>query len=168
MKINDKLENVLNAQVTSEYTASLVYTQLAYHLKKLSFDGMATWMLAQAEEEREHAAKIAEHLLARGSSVELGDLSVPAMSVESPVDAFQLSLQHEQKVSEEIRVIARVADETGDLESRTLVNWFLDEQISEEDTVGNILDRLKIIGADGTGLLRLDADLGSRSGASED
>lgn len=161
MQINDKLLDTLNKQVTAEHQAALIYQQLAYDLDSLSFSGMSTWMAAQADEERVHAEKIADHILARGAHVKLGDIEIPELQVDSPLDAFTIALDHERKVSEMIRTLARVADEVQDLDSRTLVNWFLNEQIEEEDSVGGIIDQLKLVGDDGAGLLRIDARLGT-------
>lgn len=161
MQINDKLLDTLNKQVTAEHQAALIYQQLAYDLDSLSFSGMSTWMAAQADEERVHAEKIADHILARGAHVKLGDIEIPELQVDSPLDAFTIALDHERKVSEMIRNLARVADEVQDFDSRTLVNWFLNEQIEEEDSVGGIIDQLKLVGDDGAGLLRIDARLGT-------
>ena len=160
--MNEKLQSLLNAQVINEHGAALIYTQLAYEMDDLSFPGMRDWFYAQAAEEREHAQKIANHLLARGYRVELTDVPVPSVKAATPLDAFEAAYAHEQKVSEQIREIARTADEVKDLESRQIVNWFLDEQIEEEDTVTEIIDQIKLVGNDGSGLLRIDATLGSR------
>ena len=62
-----------------------------------------------------------------------------------------------------IRNLARVADETGDIDSRSLINFFLAEQIEEESTVNDIIDWIKTVGNDGSGLLRIDAKLGGRA-----
>lgn len=161
--MNEKLQSLLNAQVINEHGAALIYTQLAYEMDDLSFPGMRDWFYAQAAEEREHAQKIANHLLARGYRVELTDVLVPSVKAATPLDAFEAAYAHEQKVSEQIREIARTADEVKDLESRQIVNWFLDEQIEEEDTVTEIIDQIKLVGNDGSGLLRIDATLGSRA-----
>ncbi|HJG43337.1 ferritin [Corynebacterium phoceense] len=161
--MNEKLQSLLNAQVINEHGAALIYTQLAYEMDDLSFPGMRDWFYAQAAEEREHAQKIANHLLARGYRVELTDVPVPSVKAATPLDAFEAAYAHEQKVSEQIREIARTADEVKDLESRQIVNWFLDEQIEEEDTVTEIIDQIKLVGNDGSGLLRIDATLGSRA-----
>lgn len=161
--MNEKLQSLLNAQVINEHGAALIYTQLAYEMDDLSFPGMRDWFYAQAAEEREHAQKIANHLLARGYRVELTDVPVPSVKAATPLDAFEAAYAHEQKVSEQIREIARTADEVKDLDSRQIVNWFLDEQIEEEDTVTEIIDQLKLVGNDGSGLLRIDATLGSRA-----
>ena len=95
--------------------------------------------------------------------MELTDVPVPSVKAATPLDAFEAAYAHEQKVSEQIREIARTADEVKDLESRQIVNWFLDEQIEEEDTVTEIIDQIKLVGNDGSGLLRIDATLGSRA-----
>jgi len=74
--MDEKLQTLLNNQVISEYGASMVYTQLAFEMDNLSFPGMRDWFMGQAAEEREHAEKIADHLLSRGYRVELNDIPV--------------------------------------------------------------------------------------------
>ncbi|ACP31675.1 ferritin [Corynebacterium aurimucosum] len=160
--MDEKLQTLLNAQVNNEHGAALIYTQLAYEMDNLSFPGMRDWFFKQAEEEREHAQKFAEHLLDRGYRVELEDIQVGSVKAATPLDAFEASLAHEQKVSEQIREIARTADAAGDLDSRGLINWFLDEQVEEESSVSEIIDQLKLVGNDGSGLLRIDGSLAQR------
>lgn len=162
MNIPDELYDALNQQVTAEHQAALIYTQLSYDLDRLSFPGMSAWMTAQANEEQAHAAKIADHIIARGGRVELGSIELPFLAVKTPLDAFNYALEHEQQVSEMIRELTRVADEVKDLDSRALVNWFLNEQIEEEDAVSEIIDQVKLVGEDGSGLLRIDTALGAR------
>ncbi|MTD91926.1 MULTISPECIES: ferritin [Corynebacterium] len=160
--MDEKLQTLLNEQVINEHGAALIYTQLAYEMDNLSFPGMRDWFFKQAEEEREHAQKFAEHLLDRGYRVELGDIQVGSVKAATPLDAFEASLAHEQKVSEQIREIARTADAAGDLDSRGLINWFLEEQVEEESSVSEIIDQLKLVGNDGSGLLRIDGSLAQR------
>ena len=160
--MDEKLQTLLNAQVNNEHGAALIYTQLAYEMDNLSFPGMRDWFFKQAEEEREHAQKFAEHLLDRGYRVELEDMQVGSVKAATPLDAFEASLAHEQKVSEQIREIARTADAAGDLDSRALINWFLDEQVEEEASVSEVIDQLKLVGNDGSGLLRIDSSLAER------
>ena len=160
--MDEKLQTLLNAQVNNEHGAALIYAQLAYEMDNLSFPGMRDWFFKQAAEEREHAQKFAEHLLDRGYRVELEDIQVGSVKAATPLDAFEASLAHEQKVSEQIREIARTADAAGDLDSRALINWFLEEQVEEESTVSEIIDQLKLVGNDGSGLLRIDGSLAQR------
>lgn len=162
MSINEKFQKQLNDQVIAEHQAALVYTQLAYELDRLSFTGMRDWMFEQAKEERQHAQKFAQHLLDRDARVDIETIEMPSIKISTPLDAFEHSLEHEKKVSELIRGLVRTADEVGDIDSRALLNEFLDEQIEEEATVNEIIDRIKIVGNDGSGLLRIDAELGNR------
>ena len=160
--MNEKLFNLINKQVTNEHGAALIYTQLAYELDELSLPGMRDWMFKQADEGREHAQKFADHLLDRDEKPQIGEISVDDLKIEKPIDAFKAALEHEKKVSGQIRDIVRLADEIDDVDSRTLLNWFLDEQIEEEASVSEIIDQLELVGDNGSGILRIDAQLAER------
>ena len=160
--MNERLFNLINKQVTNEHGAALIYTQLAYELDELSLPGMRDWMFKQADEEREHAQKFADHLLDRDEKPQIGEISVDDLKIEKPIDAFKAALEHEKKVSGQIRDIVRLADEIDDVDSRTLLNWFLDEQIEEEASVSEIVDQLELVGDNGSGILRIDAQLAER------
>ena len=81
----------------------------------------------------------------------------------SALTIFRATLDHEKKVSEAIRELYRAAEAAGDIDARPILNWFVDEQLEEEDTVGEIVGQLELIDGDGSGLLRLDSELGSRT-----
>ncbi|WP_293849646.1 ferritin [uncultured Brevibacterium sp.] len=164
MKLADALEAKFNEQITLEFEASMTYRQLAVVADAQSFPGMAQWLRAQADEEIVHANKFIDHVVDRGGHAQIGDIPAPKVAADvKPVDIFKAALAHEEKVSEAIRGLYRAADAQGDLDSRPLLNWFLNEQIEEEATVGEIVDQLVLAGDDGNGLLRLDAELGSRT-----
>lgn len=160
--MNEQLKEVITQQVTEEYGAAYTYRYLANEMDALSFPGMCAWFTAQAQEELEHAQKFAQHLIDRGEHVQPRTIEINAPEIHGPLDAFRAALEHERKVSEQIRNITRTADEVGDLESRGLLNWFLTEQVEEEATVGEIVDQLELVGADGSGLLRIDTALANR------
>ena len=162
MAISDTIQKALNDQFTAELQAALVYKQLGLELDRLSLVGMRDWMRAQVDEEFGHAHAFSDHILARGGQVTISTLSIPELNIQSAKDAFQAALEHEKKVSGLIRDLAKTADTEGDLDSRQLIDRFLTEQIEEEDTVNEILDRLDLVGDDGAGILRLDAELGQR------
>ena len=162
MAISDTMQKAFNDQFNAELQAALVYKQLGLELDRLSLVGMRDWMREQVDEEFGHAHAFSDHILARGGQVTISTLSVPEFNIQSAKDAFQAALEHEKKVSGLIRDLAKTADAEGDLDSRQLIDRFLTEQIEEEDTVNEILDRLELVGDDGAGILRLDAELGQR------
>lgn len=165
MKLSDTLETAFNAQITLELQASLVYRQLAIELELMDLPGMSSWLRAQADEEIVHANRFIDHVADRDNHPSIGAMQAPGVTAGTVLDAFKAALAHEQKVSESIRNLYRAAEAEGDLDSRPLLNFFLEEQIEEEATVGEIIGRLVMIDDDGPGLLRLDEELGMRQAA---
>ena len=154
------LEKKFQAQVTMEFEASLTYRQLAIEAEEQDLPGIAAWLRHQADEEIVHANKFIDHLADRDNHAAIGDIPAPGVKRGlSVLEIFEAALAHEQKVSESIRELYREADAEGDYDSRPLLNWFVDEQIEEEATVSEIIGRIKRVGNDGSGILRLDAEL---------
>jgi len=170
MEINAELARMFDEQITLELEASTVYRQLAIEVDVLDLPGMASWLRHQADEEVVHANKFIDHVVDRNNHPRIGAQNAPTMKESmSALDVFEAALAHEQKVSTAIRDLYRACESEGDLDSRPLLNWFLDEQIEEEATVSQIVGRIKMIGDDGPGLLRLDEELGQRpAGTTED
>lgn len=165
MELTGKLAEAFNQQITLELTAATVYRQLAAEMEVLSFPGIANWFRAQAQEEIVHAEKFIMHMADRGAHPKIGEQPAPSLNVRSVEDAFAAALAHEQKVSAAIRELYRVAQNEADLDCLPLLHWFIDEQVEEEATVGEILDRVRLVGDDGSGLLRIEAELASRDSA---
>lgn len=163
MKLSQDLVKAFNDQITLEFEANMVYRQLAIEMDAADLPGMAAWLRHQADEEIVHANKFIDHVLDRGNHPVIGTVPAPEVSESpTPLEVFQAALDHEELVSEAIRKLCRSCEEAGDLDSRPLLNWFLDEQIEEEATVSEIVGRIERINDDGPGLLRLDDELGSR------
>ncbi|MEE1621544.1 ferritin [Zafaria sp. Z1313] len=162
MELTGKLEEAFNKQVTLEIEASVVYRQLSIEMEVKDLPGIAAWFRAQSQEEIVHAEKFISHMTDRDAHPEIGAIKSPDVAVKSVLDAFEASLAHEKKVSEAIRDLYRLAQAEGDIDALPLLNWFVEEQVEEEATVSEIIGRVKLIGEDGNGLLRLDSELGSR------
>ncbi|USQ80140.1 ferritin [Ornithinimicrobium faecis] len=165
MALNDTLLKALSDQITLELESSIVYLQLGIALEDHDLPGLATWMRLQSDEERAHAAKFIAHVTDRGGRPQIGAIAAPSVGEVSVLEAFEASLAHEQKVSESIRDLYRLSQSEGDIDAIPLLHWFIEEQIEEEATVSEIVGRLRLIGDDGAGLLRLDAELGARTTA---
>lgn len=165
MKISETLLPKFNDQITLEFASSMAYRQLAIEMDVQDLPGMAQWLRHQADEEVVHANKFIDHVVDRGNHPTIGNVPAPEVPAgATPAEVFAAALQHEQTVSESIRDLYRAADAEGDIDARPLLNWFVEEQIEEEATVNEILARIRLVGDDGPGLLRLDAELGQRPG----
>lgn len=167
-QLNGSLEEAFNAQVTLELEASLVYRQLGIEMDMLDLPGMASWFRAQADEEVVHANKFIDHMTDRDAHPRIRSIEVVSVRAGSVLEAFQAALAHEEKVSEAIRSLYRLAQQEGDIDALPLLNWFIEEQLEEEATVSELIGKIRLIDDDGPGLLKLDEALGSRqSGGTE-
>lgn len=162
MKLTGKLEVAINDQVTMEVSAAIVYRQLAIEMEVIDLPGISRWFHAQSDEELVHAQKFMDHMTDRDSHPKIETIEAPNLTIDSVLDAFKAALAHEQKVSESIRNLYRLAQEEGDIDSIPLLNWFISEQLEEEASVSEIIGRVTLLNGDGNGLLRLDSELGAR------
>lgn len=167
-QLTGTLEEAFNAQVTLELEASLVYRQLGIEMDMLDLPGMASWFRAQADEEVVHANKFIDHMTDRDAHPRIQAIEAVSVRAGSVLEAFQASLAHEEKVSEAIRNLYRLAQQEGDIDALPLLNWFVDEQLEEEAMVSELIGKIRLIDDDGPGLLKLDEALGARqSGGTE-
>ncbi len=159
-----ELAPLFDDQITLEFGAAITYQQLAIQVDSLDLPGMAHWLRAQADEELVHANKFIKHVVDRDGNPSIKAIAAPKVEKSATaLDVFEAALAHEELVSESIRELYRSCDKAGDLDARPLLTWFIDEQLEEEATVSEIIGRIKMIGDDGPGLLRLDAELGART-----
>jgi ferritin len=162
MKMSDALAAKFNDQITLELESSIAYLQMAAYFDARSLSGMAAWMRVQSEEERIHALRFFDFVLDRGNDVSIGQIPAPALDIDSALSAFEMALAQEERVTASIQGLYRAATEEVDAASFPLLQWFLEEQVEEESTVSEIVDRLGLVGEDGGALLELDRELGAR------
>lgn len=163
--MDKKMRDALNDQVQREFQAAYLYTAMMCYFEDQDLPGFAAWMQAQADEERDHAMRIVDHLHDRGQRVELQALEKPTADYDSPLDAMQSALEHERAVTGHIEDLYELADEKGDYPAQVMLEWFIEEQVEEEDTFGTLVGQLERVGSEGSALLMLDSKLGDRGGA---
>lgn len=161
MQLSAELTKAYNDQIQLEFESSFAYLQMGADFELRSLPGMAQWMQTQSGEEHVHAMKFIKFVLDRGGSLQLKTLAAPAPTPESVVGTFEAALGHEQRVTKAIHNLYSMALAAQDYSSLPLLQWFVNEQIEEENTVSTILDRLRMVGEDRTGLLFLDRELGA-------
>lgn len=161
--LKEKIEKALNKQINAELYSAYLYQSMAAYFEDKSLDGFAKWMDLQAQEEMTHARKIYDFVNERGGRVILDGIDKPKSEWESNLDVFEDSLAHEEKITGMINDLVALADEENDYATHSFLQWFVDEQVEEEDSVGEIVDRLKLIGDSTQGLFMMDDKLSSRT-----
>ena len=160
--LNAKVEKAINEQIVAETYSAYLYLSMAAYFESRGLKGMGSWMKNQAQEELTHAVKFFNYVNERGGRVILGAIEAPPSEWQSPLAAFENALAHEGKVTGLINGLVDLAIAEKDHASNSFLRWYVDEQVEEEATAGEIVDQLRLIGEDGQGLLMLDRELGAR------
>ncbi len=153
---------VLNDQVNAEFFASKLYLSMSSYFSSVGLNGFSTWMRLQYEEECEHALKIYDYILSRGETVELEAIEKPQIKWKGVLEAVEDALEHEKKVTSMIYNIVDVATKEKDYATVNLMNWYVNEQVEEEDSVSYLIDQLQLAGDNKASLLLIDRELGNR------
>jgi len=161
--LNAKLEAALNKQVNAELWSAYLYLSMSYDMGDKGFCGMEKWFASQAKEEFEHAEKIAAHITAMDGKVKLTAIDEVRQEWNSPKDAFEDTLMHEKKVTEMIHKLYEEAQEVKDYATAGMLQWFINEQIEEEETARDILAAVQKIEKNEAAMYMLDSKLGSRT-----
>ncbi|NRA64236.1 MAG: ferritin [Pseudobacteriovorax sp.] len=160
--IDEKLNESLNNHVNRELYSSYLYISMSAYFASIDLNGLAQWMKIQAQEEMSHAEKFFDFINGRGGRVILQSIAAPENQWESPLKVFEDTLAHEIEVTKGINELVDVALKTKDHATHNFLQWFVAEQVEEEATANTILQKLRLIKDDTTGLFMLDAELGKR------
>ncbi|MGE5424290.1 MAG: ferritin [Syntrophothermus sp.] len=157
--INKKVEQVINAQITREEQSSRIYLAMASWCQAKGYQGSADFLYAQTDEERIHELKFIHYLNDRGGYAVLTELEPPVNQFTSILDVFTQVLQHEEGITASINELYAVAVEEKDYSTANFLQWFITEQIEEESSARNVLDKLNLAGEEKGGLFHIDKEL---------
>ena len=160
--MNDKVQAAFNEQIKNELVAGYLYLSMSMHFEAENLPGFAHWMKLQAQEELAHAVRLGDHVLRRGGRVELRTIEAPQTEFGSPAEIMQSVLEHEQTVTGMIHGLFEVAGEEGDWAAQQELQWFIAEQVEEEDSASAARDQVRMAGDDQAAFLMLDREFGSR------
>lgn len=157
--LSPKLEEALNQQVALESFASFSYLAMASWMESEGFEGTAKFLYAQSDEERMHMLKLFHYINEVGGYALAPAVQAPTIKFDSYNEVFKLILEQELKVSSSIHNLLDMANKENDHTTFNFLQWYVAEQREEEAQFRTILDKLKILGKDGSGLYLLDRDL---------
>lgn len=156
------IQNAINDQIRAEFEAAYFYLALSARMEERNLKGFAHWLRLQWEEETLHALKFYDFLIQRDGVVELKALAQPDVEIATPLEAFERVLENEQDVTRRIHDLYALAVEEHDYALQTLLQWFINEQVEEEEAAREIIDNLRLIGDSGASLFLLDREMGQR------
>lgn len=163
MKLNAKVEEVLNKQINAEFWSAYLYLSMSAYYQTLGLKGFANWMKVQYQEELSHANKIFDYINERGGKVTLEPIAEVDTDWDGILDTFTNTYEHECKVTEMINNCVDVAMEVKDHATVSMLQWFVNEQVEEEAAAMEIVEQLKMIGDSGQAIYMLDKEFTGRS-----
>ena len=159
MKISENMRNALNEQINAELYSAYLYLSMAAWLDKESHKGMANWEKEQAKEEVEHAMKLYDYIIEQEGIVTMKSIASPKLMWDSPLEIFEDGLAHEKKVTSLINDLVQVAKDENDSKTEEFLQWFVDEQVEEEEHAVSVIEKIKTMD-----LKEVDKVLGERHG----
>lgn len=143
MIINQRTADAMNDQIQSEFLASAQYVAIAIYFDEAGLPDLAQFFYRQAEEEREHAMKFVQFMLETGAKPLIPGLPDVRNAFDDASDAVQYALDQEMKVTAQINNLVRIALEENDYISNNFLQWFVNEQVEEVDSMTTLLQTIK-------------------------
>ena len=160
--LSEKMAQALNKQVNMELYSTYIYMAMSEYFQANNLKGFANWMNVQAGEEMGHANKFRHYLNEQGARVVFAEVAAPPKEWDSPLAAFEMALGHEKKVTASIKELVTLAKQENDYATEIMLQWFISEQVEEESTASEIVEKLKMIKDSAQGLFMMDGFLGQR------
>lgn len=160
--LTKKMQDAFNDQIQAEMASAYLYLSMAAYCEGKNLKGFGHWLRAQYNEEISHAMKMFDYVIERGGQVLLQAIEAPPAEFGSPTDVFAKVLAHEQHVTARINSLYELAVAEKDYASQIFLQWFISEQVEEEGSAGEIIERMKLAGDKGSALVWIDKELGKR------
>lgn len=160
--LNEKVVKLLQSQVNKEYASAYLYLDFAGYYQDKGLAGFATWFDVQAKEEVEHAQKFVSYLQANGIRPEYKNIDLVKSDLKDLGTALTLALDHERFVTASINEIYAAADKVKDYRTMEFLNWFVKEQLEEEENAQGLIDQFAMVKDNAAALYMLDRKLGKR------
>jgi ferritin len=160
--LTKKLLAGLNKQLNNELYSAYLYLSMSSYAGSIGLKGSANWFFVQYQEEMVHAMKFFTFINSRGEHTELAAIAAPPTKFNSLLEMFEKTLVHEQFITASINELTDLALAEKDHATNIFLQWFITEQIEEEENDRDIIGKLKLIGNNGQGILMLDSELAAR------
>jgi ferritin len=165
--ISEKIQEAINQQINAEMYSAYLYLSMSAWLSDKNLNGFAQWYMVQAQEEMDHAMKFYHYIYEQGGQVKLLPIEGPPVDFASVKEIAKMQLKHEKKVTSLINGLVSLARKEKDYATEIFLQWYVTEQVEEENNAEEIINKLSLIGEKGPGLYMLDKEMGRRQAGAE-
>ena len=161
--ISKKMNKALNKQLNREFHSAYIYLGLSAYAASEGYNGFASWFMIQNREELAHGMKLYKYLEDQDAKIKLKDIPAYNFKGQDIKEAFKVALEHEQKMTGWLNELSGLAMQEKDHATYNMLQWYVTEQVEEEASFKEILDKIELVGTSGNGMYNLDKELGSRT-----
>lgn len=165
--LNKKIIDALNKQIEYEAYAASSYLAMASWCEREGLRGCSEFFYEQSSEEREHMLKIVRYINGAGENAVIPAIEKPRGEYKSLKDIFETSLKQEQDVSKQIYKLVEQSFELRDFGTNHFMQWYVAEQLEEENLFRLTLDILRIAGKEDQSLLLIDNEIAKLRSSAE-
>ena len=161
--LSSNLYKAINEQINAELWSAYLYLSMSMDCQAKGYNGIANWFYVQFQEEQAHARIFMNYLNSVDAKVELLPIAEVRTSWDSVLDMFKQTLEHEKKVTGMINNIAAIANADKDYAAINRINWFIDEQVEEEESAREMITTFEAVEGNKYGMYMIDKELAART-----
>ncbi len=162
ISINVDIMDMLNEQISKEAHSSAAYLAMASWCDHNGLDNSAKFFYDQSTEEREHMLRIFKFINDNGGTAYSPEVKNVLHDFNSLQEIFESALDQEIMITKSIHNIVHKCRKVQDLASENFLQWFVQEQVEEENKIRRILEMFDLMGTDGIALKLIDERVNDR------
>lgn len=156
LSIHVEIMDMLNKQIEKEAYSSSAYLAMASWCDHNALNNSAKFFYDQAAEERDHMLKIFHFINDNGGTAYSPEVKSVLHDFNSLEEIFEAALDQEINITESIHTMVQKCRKLNDFASEHFLQWFVKEQMEEEQMMRRALELFDLMGTDGLGLKLLD------------
>ena len=160
--MDKKVAKLINQQINKELYSAYLYLSFADYYEEEGLDGYANWYMIQVQEERDHALIFRNYMHSNSEKITLDAIDKPDKEFKNHMDPLKAGLEHEKYVTSLINDIYAAAQKANDYRAMQFLDWFIKEQMEEEENAQDLVDKMKLFGNDAKALYDLDQEYAAR------
>lgn len=160
--ISKNMAKALNGHLNTELFSAHLYLSMSSFANSIGLKGASNWFMVQYREEMVHFMKFYTYLVDQGELVKLSESKAVPHDFKSLLELFEKTLSHERFITGCINELCELAAKEKDHATQIFLQWFVTEQIEEENNDRDLIAKLKLVGDNGYGILMIDSELGQR------
>ncbi len=157
--LSKKVEDALNEQIQMEGKSSNFYLSMASWAEANGYSGVSEFLYRHSDEERFHMLKLVKYINEREGNAIIPAFEKPQDSFSNVRALFEHLLEHEVAVTKSIGELVGITLEEKDFTTHNFLQWYVSEQLEEEALAKTIMDKIKLMGDDGSVWYHFDRDI---------